>query len=181
MSTIYLIRHCATTGQEPEASLTEAGEQQAIALAAFLVGFGIERIISSPFRRAVQSIEPFAVNMGLTLETDVRLRERVLSPVPLDDWQALLQRSFAEPDFALPGGESSQSAGDRAEAAFREIAAAGKTTALVTHGNLTALLLGRLGLPFGASEQASLTNPDVFRVEVTANDSQITRLWESSK
>ncbi|WP_395145584.1 hypothetical protein [Armatimonas sp.] len=98
MNPIYLIRHCATTGQEPEAPLTVAGEQQALALAA-----------------------------------------------------------------------------------FREIVAAGKTTALVTHGNLTALLLRRLGLPFDADKQARLTNPDVFRVTATESGCEIQRIWGEAK
>ena len=177
MSSIYIIRHCSTTGQEPEARLTEAGKQQALALAAFLTNLGIERIVSSPFQRAVQSIEPFAAQTGLALETDGRLRERVLSPVPLENWQELLRRSFDDPDFTVPGGESSCEAANRAEAAFREVVEAGKVTALVTHGNLTALLLGRLGLPFGADEQARLTNPDVYCVEATHSGHRIQRLW----
>lgn len=179
--TIYLIRHCSTTGQEPEAPLTEAGEQQALALATFLAGFGIERIVSSPYRRAVQSIEPFAAQTAIPLETDVRLRERVLSPVPLENWQEALERSFTEPDFVLPGGESSRSAGNRAEVAFQGILAAGKTTAVVSHGNLTALLLGRLGLDFGPEKWASLTNPDVYRITGSGVGYAITRLWQEEK
>jgi 2,3-bisphosphoglycerate-dependent phosphoglycerate mutase len=29
---LYLVRHCQATGQEPDAPLTEIGQQQAIAL-----------------------------------------------------------------------------------------------------------------------------------------------------
>lgn len=32
----YLVRHCQATGQEPDAPLTETGQQQAIALADWL-------------------------------------------------------------------------------------------------------------------------------------------------
>jgi broad specificity phosphatase PhoE len=57
---ILWIRHCSTSGQEPEAPLTDAGHHQARELTQLLMGFGIMRIVSSPYRRAVQSVEPFA-------------------------------------------------------------------------------------------------------------------------
>lgn len=178
---IYLIRHCSTTGQEPEAVLTEAGEQQAEELAAFLKPFGIERIVSSHYRRAVQSIEPFAAQMDISLETDERLRERTLSAEPFDDWQEIVRRTFDDPDFYLPGGESSREATARAAEAFQDALEAGKSTALVSHGNLSALLLKHLGLPFGMEEQTRLTNPDVFRIEPTENGYEITRLWQEQR
>ncbi|PSB05434.1 hypothetical protein C7B62_25205 [Pleurocapsa sp. CCALA 161] len=53
---LYLVRHCQATGQEPDAPLTEIGQQQAITLAGWLSGVSIGRIISSPFVRAYQSM-----------------------------------------------------------------------------------------------------------------------------
>src|SRR3954453_2868357 len=44
--TIYLVRHCQSTGQAPDAPLTDLGRQQARRLADALDELGIERIIS---------------------------------------------------------------------------------------------------------------------------------------
>jgi 2,3-bisphosphoglycerate-dependent phosphoglycerate mutase len=82
----YLVRHCQATGQEPDAPLTDIGQQQAIALAGWLSEVPIGRIISSPFVRAYRSIVPLSEQLGLTIEVDDRLVERVLSLVPLDNW-----------------------------------------------------------------------------------------------
>src|SRR5690348_13642995 len=76
MPTLYLVRHCQATSQSPEASLPAEGLVQADLLADFLAPLGPERIVSSPFRRAVQSVEPLAARLSLPIEIDDRLRER---------------------------------------------------------------------------------------------------------
>ena len=175
---IYWIRHCSTTGQEPEAPLTAEGFAQALQLANVLTTFGIARILSSPYRRAVQSIEAFALQHAIAIESDDRLRERVLSTIPLDDWKTTLRRTFDDADFAAPGGETSRVAEARALSALEVALADGRTTAIVSHGNLTALLLRRLGWPMDFEASLRLTNPDVFRITRSGNAYDIARLWQ---
>lgn len=76
---IYIIRHCEAEGQSPDAKLTERGYQQALDLSDFFSDIKIDHIISSPFERAIQSIQPFAQKMNLNIEIDNKLTERVLS------------------------------------------------------------------------------------------------------
>ncbi len=64
MPTIYLVRHCSATGQEPDAALTEAGERQALELRDFFQDVPVTRIISSDYRRAVASITPVATALN---------------------------------------------------------------------------------------------------------------------
>ena len=91
---IYLIRHCSAQGQEPEAALTEAGNEQALRLSAFLERRRVTRIVSSPFRRAVDSARPLGETLGLEVEIDPRLAERQLGLVENGDWRAALRESF---------------------------------------------------------------------------------------
>jgi 2,3-bisphosphoglycerate-dependent phosphoglycerate mutase len=162
---VYLVRHCQAAGQEPAAPLTADGLAQAEALADFLAPLRPDRIVSSPFRRAIASVEPLAVRLGLSIEVDPRLVERILrAPVPpgspSEDWQTLLRRSFDESDLRLKGGETSREALARAHAALADARAYGAArTVLVSHGNLSALMLG-----IGFDGWRSLTNPDVFEL-----------------
>ncbi|MGD1953550.1 MAG: histidine phosphatase family protein [Leptolyngbyaceae cyanobacterium] len=117
---LYLVRHCQATGQDPDALLTETGKQQAIALADRFSKVSIGRIISSPFTRAYQSIMPLSKHLGLTVEVDERLIERVLSPVPLDDWRKHLAETFVDLDLSFEGGESSRTAMTRGAAAVNQ-------------------------------------------------------------
>jgi len=96
---LYLVRHCHATGQEPGAPLTPVGEAQAERLADALAGRGIRRIVASPFVRARQSVALLAARLGIPVEIDDRLAERVLCGVPREDWRERLQESFDKLDL----------------------------------------------------------------------------------
>jgi 2,3-bisphosphoglycerate-dependent phosphoglycerate mutase len=181
MKTLFLIRHCRAVGQEAEAPLTAEGEQQAHALANALATAGIERIVSSPMRRALASAAPLARRLGLSVEVDARLAERVLSGSARADWLDRLRESFDDLDARLEGGESSREAMARGAAmvddALRHPA---RVTALVTHGNLLALLLRRFDAAYGFDAWRAFTNPDVFRVTVgdSGTSGRVERMWQ---
>ena len=61
---IYVIRHCEAEGQSLEAQLTKRGVRQAADLTEFFADMKIDRIISSPYLRAIQSIERVAGQGG---------------------------------------------------------------------------------------------------------------------
>src|SRR5690625_7897252 len=75
---IYIVRHCETQGQSPTSPLTEKGHQQAKHLVAFFDNVNIDHIISSPFLRAKQSVEPLSKERHIDIEIDERLQERQL-------------------------------------------------------------------------------------------------------
>ena len=179
MQEVALVRHAAATGQQAEASLTIEGKQQANALADFLRAFRIERVISSPFRRAVETIEPFCVQAGLRVETDVRLVERLLSAVNVVDWREQLSRSFDELDYCLEGGESSREAQERGVSVVREALLSNRRCALVTHGNMLALILKWANATAGFELWSGLTNPDVFVLHADRHGVKgFSRVWD---
>ena len=164
MSTIYLIRHCETTGQAPEAPLTPRGEEQAHRLCTHLLEFSITHLISSPYRRALDSIQPLATALQLAITQEDDLKERRLSAVPLDDWQDHLRRTFVDPDYTCPGGESSRTATERITRVVEEALQQQDGSILMTHGNLLSLYLHSINPTFGFEESLQLKNPDLFKV-----------------
>lgn len=79
--TTYLVRH-ASAGTRDDADpsdherpLDHVGLVQAEKLAAWLRHEPIERIVSSPYVRCRQSVEPLAAALGLHVETDEALEE----------------------------------------------------------------------------------------------------------
>jgi 2,3-bisphosphoglycerate-dependent phosphoglycerate mutase len=177
--TLYIVRHCKATGQQPDAPLTAEGVLQAEQLADRLAGLPIERIVSSPFLRATQSIAPLARRLGLPIATDDRLQERVLSGADLSDWLAALRSTFEDLDLRFDGGESSRAAMQRAAAvvgqAMRDPA---DVVLLVTHGNLMALLLKLFDPQIGFEDWQRLSTPDVYRVVVLPDRAEVARVWE---
>lgn len=173
--TIYLVRHCKASGQEPDAELTAEGRVQADELADFLSQFDIREIVSSPFARAVQSVEPAAKQLGVAIRTDDRLKERKLAEGDLPDWLDQLEKSFMDANMKLDGGESGGEAQDRAAGVLAD---ASDGTVLVTHGNLLALMLQSADPAYGFGDWQKLSNPDVYRMEVEGALKNISRIWK---
>jgi 2,3-bisphosphoglycerate-dependent phosphoglycerate mutase len=175
---LYIVRHARATGQEPDAPLTADGQQQAERLAELLAERGIDRIMSSPYRRAVATIAPLARRLGLPVATDARLVERVLSATPLPDWEDRLRVAFTDPDLRLPGGESGREAQGRARAVLDDVLRSpARTPLLVSHGNLITLLLQHFDPRFGFDAWRALTNPDVFVITM-GEAPVVARIWQ---
>ena len=179
---LFLIRHCQANGQEPDAALTEAGLRQAESLRDFLAGHPIDAVVASEYRRARQTAKPLADALGLDVQVDARLNERVLSETPIANWREVLRESFKDPDFRGPGGESAREVSERAWAGLNDLQRSGcRLPAVVTHGNLLSLVLHSLDTTFGYEGWEMLSNPDVYLLE-SAEPGRFTfcRLWNAS-
>ncbi|MFZ9630126.1 MAG: SixA phosphatase family protein [Ilumatobacteraceae bacterium] len=78
---LYLVRH-AKAGDRAHwhdddrlRPLEPAGEHQAVALAARLAPLATGRLVSSPYVRCVQTLEPLAAALATSVSTDHRLAE----------------------------------------------------------------------------------------------------------
>lgn len=174
MKMVYLVRHCSATGQLPGAELSQAGRQQAKELASFFKDKNIHHIISSPYLRAVDSIQPTAQSKNIPISIDERLKERALSSSNLPNWLELLEQTFTDLDLKLDGGESSREATDRAIKVVKE---SPNNCVLVTHGNLMSLILKHFDDSIDFQDWKSLSNPDVYRLTIVNNESTIEHLW----
>jgi 2,3-bisphosphoglycerate-dependent phosphoglycerate mutase len=180
MKMLYVVRHCKAEGQEANAPLTPQGLAQATSLANLLASKSIERIISSPYARATQSIIPLAERLNLTVELDSRLVERRLCSVSQPNWLEHLSASFSDLDLCLESGESSREAMQRVVAVITDIQKhASQVSLVVTHGNLMTLLLKHFDHSIGFAEWRALSNPDVYLVAL-ARPFSIQRLWHDT-
>jgi 2,3-bisphosphoglycerate-dependent phosphoglycerate mutase len=162
---LLIVRHCQSSGQAPDAPLTEAGLAQARGLARVLARFPIDYVASSPYRRARESITPFAQHRGLAIVEHPDLRERLLSPDPLPDWLEQVARSFSDPDHAVASGESGRVVAERAWKVLDAILGAGHRLPLVvSHGNWIAFALKRVRPEIDFDFWRSMTSPDLFRL-----------------
>jgi phosphohistidine phosphatase SixA len=86
--TVLLIRHAyagdpaAWEGDDRERPVDEQGRQESDALVDVLADFPLDRIVSSPYARCVQTVEPLAEARGLGIELDDRLGADRLEDVP---------------------------------------------------------------------------------------------------
>jgi len=69
-------------GDDRVRPIDDRGRKQAQALVDALSGFAIDRILSSPYLRCIESVEPLAEARGLEIELDERLAAHRLDDVP---------------------------------------------------------------------------------------------------
>ena len=173
---IVLVRHAqavpgGTLGWEDnddERPLTEQGLRDADELAFELDPYHFNAAYSSPYTRSVQTVTPPAARRSLEVQLLDDLRERRLVTKPSDDWAELMVRSWAEPDFATPGGETSREAqrrGLRALDLLRARHAHGGRLLVGSHGNLISLILQSMEPEVGHAFHQAMPNPAVFHLE----------------
>jgi len=139
---------------------------------------GVDLLVSSPYTRAQQSIAPLAQRLGLAVEIESRLAERVLSAAPLALWREAIRQTFVDLDLAWPGGESSRTAMGRGRAAIDALLARPeRALVVVTHGNLMTLILRSFAPQFGFQTWECLSNPDVYGIAVHEERVEISRTW----
>ncbi|UJL48048.1 histidine phosphatase family protein [Virgibacillus sp. NKC19-16] len=169
MKNIYFIRHCSADGQHKDSPLTTIGMRQAHLISNFFSDqdIKIDKIISSPYLRAIESIKPFSEKTLTEIEIDERLKERILSVEPIDDWIEVLEQSFNDQHFALPGGESALDAVQRVNKVFESIYGNDnvKNAVIVSHGNLMALFLRQYDRDFGFKKWKELQSPDIYLIK----------------
>lgn len=174
---VLLVRHAEAVpigapewdaADDDERPLTEAGHRAAEELADELEPFVITRVYSSPYRRAVETVEPTAQRRGLPITVLQDLRERRLTPTQRDDWLQVLRRAWDDPDYALEGAESGREAQLRGTGVLDLLRVRhpdGGRLLLGSHGNLISLILHALEPGVDADFHLAMPNPAIYHLE----------------
>ncbi|MEO8247229.1 MAG: histidine phosphatase family protein [Chloroflexota bacterium] len=172
---LILVRHAepippGTPGWEErddDRPLTEAGQRAAGELADELEPFQLHAIYSSPYARAVATVEPTAQRRMMKVLLLPDFRERRLTTESREDWRHHLERSWQEPDYRLPGAESGREAQRRVRAQLdllRSRHAAGGRVLVGSHGNLISLLLATLQEGVGFDFHLAMPMPSIYHL-----------------
>jgi 8-oxo-dGTP pyrophosphatase MutT (NUDIX family)/broad specificity phosphatase PhoE len=127
-SPMVVLRHAATVkrsrwpGPDFDRPCNKRGLRQARALVPLLAAFGVSRVISSPMRRCVQTLEPYCAAVGIPIEKLAGLAE-----------------------------EAGPAEATAARAAVRSLAACGGPLVVCTHGPVLPPLLDSLRAATGAA------------------------------
>ncbi len=108
-TTVYLVRHAEPNYHNHDdlsRELTEQGLKDSLKVTAFLKDRGIDKIYSSPFKRAHDTVKDLAnyLNLPITLEDD--FRERRIDSVWIDDFGQFSKRQWQDFNYKLSDGES---------------------------------------------------------------------------
>ncbi|TSB45863.1 histidine phosphatase family protein [Alkalicoccobacillus porphyridii] len=168
---IYMIRHCESPkegGSEKSRGLTRKGKTDASKLTKLLIDADIEVFISSPYTRAILSIEELANKIGKDILIYENFKECKFSQedkvIPNEQVYPLVERMFLNHDYAILGGETYKQCMDRAIFELERVLSnfKGKKVAISTHGFVMTLMISFFIKNIGFDFLVETSKPDVY-------------------
>lgn len=186
---VYLVRHgdSPKTGEnERTRGLTEKGMRDAKEITELLKEEEIEVFASSPYSRAILTIQELAELSGKEVLLFEDLKERVFSEgdkrLSDEELYPLLEKSFVDAEYALPGGESNEDCQERAISVLNDLLTScqGRKVAIGTHGAVMTLMLAYFDSRYNLDFLHQLSKPDVYRMTFEGGKlMEVNRLWGS--
>ncbi|PKJ55949.1 histidine phosphatase family protein [Bacillus sp. SN10] len=168
MTTIYFVRHAHSTytKEERERPLSEKGHLDAENVTHLLKDKHIDGVISSPYKRAIQTVQGIANTYHVSIEIEEDLRERLLSSEPVADFNDAIENVWEDWSFAYEGGESNDVAQRRAVICMQSILKKykGKNIVIGTHGNIMVLLMNYFDSKYDFQFWKTIHMPDVYKL-----------------
>ncbi|WP_259417200.1 histidine phosphatase family protein [Bacillus toyonensis] len=173
MTTIYFVRHAHSTytKEERERPLSEKGHCDAENVTRLLKDGHIDVVISSPYKRAIQTVQGIANTYNVSIQIEEDLRERLLSSEPLEDFNDAIENVWEDWTFAYEGGESNDVAQKRAILCMQNILEKykGKNIVIGTHGNIMVLLMNYFDSKYDFQFWKTIQMPDVYKLTFDNN------------
>ncbi len=184
---IYMIRHAKSPfvfGQERTRKLSKQGERDAERVTAIMNDMNIDLIVSSPYRRALQTIEGMANPRNLKVKVYEGLRERQLKgayQLPQEEIKQAIKTSYEDIHFHLSGGESIRDVQKRAIPVIHDLLSTyqGKTIVVGTHGNVMTIIMNFFNQEYGYEFWKNTSKPDIYKLEFGgSNLLSVQKVWK---
>ncbi len=145
MTTIYFVRHARTdytVKDEVNRPLTYEGRESALRIKEFFSEIEIDAIYSSPYKRTVDTIKPYAESVCKEIKLVNDLREREIG-CWVEDFDEFSYNQWHDFNYKLSKGESLQEVQDRNILKINSILRlhSNKSIAISTHGTALASIL----------------------------------------
>ncbi|ALA51432.1 histidine phosphatase family protein [Shouchella clausii] len=165
---VYLVRHAHSTYTADELGrpLSEKGIVASENVRRLFANKKIDAVLSSPYKRAIQTVECVAAGIGKEVIIKEGFKERRLSVKPMEDFQAAIAKVWEDPTFFWEGGESNVAAQKRGVQALLNVLEEyeGKSIVIGTHGNIMVLLMNFFNRNYDFLFWKSLGMPDIYEL-----------------
>ena len=183
MKKIVLIRHgkAAMAGKDHERELDEDGIIQASSLKNKLIELGLNnaKIYTSPFKRAIQTIKPFAeANKNVTISEQKELEE---IHMPKDDKltkHQIIEKMWEDESFKVGNGISHSDHFNKIKPflneVFEKFKSKNEDIIVITHGVLIGIILKFFfKINFGFNDWKKMTMPDIYMLNYDTDNNFI--------
>lgn len=154
MTNVYFVRHAEPNYENHDdrsRELTEKGLRDREAVTEYLMERDIHAVLSSPYKRAVDTVKHFADSRGMEIGLIEEFRERRVDSVWIEDFNAFAIRQWEDFEYRLTDGECLKEVQERNLSALHEVLRkyVGKNVAIGSHGTAISTIIHFFDPSFG--------------------------------
>ena len=172
MTTIYFVRHAEPNYEnhdDLERELSHKGLRDRALVTQFLSDKRISVVLSSPYKRAVDTVSEFAKHKKINIVTIDDFRERRVNSEWIPNFDAFCRKQWEDFQYKLTDGESLSEVQKRNIAALQSVLKTyqGKNIVIGTHGTALSTIINYYDKDFGYCDFQKITKlmPWVVRME----------------
>lgn len=163
MTTVYFVRHAQPNYEnhnDLQRALTQKGLEDRKLVTEYLCDKGIDVVMSSPFRRAVQTVAHFAEKNDLPILSVPDFRERKVESGWIEDFEDFCRRQWEDFSYKRFDGESLEEVQRRNVQALNKVLEdyPEKTIVIGSHGTALSTIINFYDPGFGYEEFQRIRN-----------------------
>ncbi|QKE72004.1 histidine phosphatase family protein [Arthrobacter citreus] len=183
LTNLYFVRHAHSTYTPDELGrpLSKRGFSDALIVADLLLKEKIDFVVSSPYKRAIQTVEAVAKSLKKEIEIEANFKERELSKKPVEDFNYVITQVWKDFNLSWEGGESNVNAQKRGIEATKKILKdyERKNVVIGTHGNIMVLIMNYFDQKYDFEFWNNLAMPDIYRLTFEGESLiEVKRIWK---
>ena len=183
MTNIYFVRHAEpnyNNHDDMTRELSPKGMKDRELVTEFLTDKQVDIVISSPYKRAVDTVAHFASLQDLPITTINDFRERKVDSSWIDDFDAFTRNQWADFNYKLTDGETLSEVQKRNISALREVIEQhkGKTVVIGSHGTALSTIINYFVPQFGIVEFMRIKSVMPWIVHFTFSESDCVQIEE---
>lgn len=180
MTTVFFVRHAEPNYENHDDKLRELtvkGLADRKLVTRFLLDKKIDVALSSPYKRAIDTIRDFTDSAGLPIETIDDFRERRVDSEWIEDFTAFTKRQWSDFSYKLSDGECLQEVQDRNISALQSALEkySGKNIIIGSHGTALSTVIHYFDPSFGYQDFERIRRKMPWIVEFVFDEDLILR------
>ncbi len=175
MTTVYFVRHAEPNYENHDdmtRELSAKGLKDRELVTDFLKDKQIDMVLSSPYKRAMDTVLDFAQKEGFDIEIVEDFRERRVDSEWIEDFNAFCKAQWEDFSYKLSDGESLGEVQERNVAALEEVLEKyhGKNIVIGSHGTALSTIINYYDKAFGYVEFEQIRGLMPWVVQFTFED-----------
>ncbi|MBU3142689.1 histidine phosphatase family protein [Clostridium sp. CF012] len=170
---IYLVRHAHSiyTADELNRPLSEKGYRDAERIMEILLTENIDAVLSSPYKRAIQTLEGIAKQIGTGIILEDGFEERKIAEGLVENFESDITKLWTDFNYAFEGGESNLETQNRGILSLNKVLNKynGKNIIIGTHGNIMVLIMNFFDSKYDYEFWKNLSMPDIYKLSFNHN------------